>query len=148
MIFVPVWTGMTSQNWNLVFHLEPSMCQITTLIQTTQQDRPNPMGFWNSTDWRVRSYWASNFASVSASNSQTQPQSSSLNCISNPFHFNDKLSWKFIHKVNYYVSQLIWTDINKMGLIPNWVSNFASSSASYSQTQSEVPRSMWTDPNN
>ena len=28
-------------------------------------------------------------------------------------------------------------DINKMGLIPNWVSYFASASASYSQTQTQ-----------
>ena len=35
---------------------------------------------------RIRSRWAINFASASASNSQTQMQSSSLNWVSNPFH--------------------------------------------------------------
>ena len=59
---------------------------------------------------RVPSHWASNFASASASasNSQTQTQSSSLNCVSNPFHFNRKLSWKFSCKVNHDVSRSIW----------------------------------------
>ena len=50
---------------------------------------------------RVRSHWASNFASASASNSQAQMQmqSFSLNWVSNPFRINRKLSWKLVAKL-------------------------------------------------
>ena len=70
------------------------------------------------TGFRVRSHWASNFASASTSNSQTQTQSSLLNCGLNPFHINHKISGEFSCKVNHDVSWSIWMDINKMEWYP------------------------------
>ena len=61
----------------------------------------------------------------------------SLNWVSNPFHFNQKLRQKCSHKVNHDVGWSIWMNINKMGLILNWVRNFASVSASYWQMQTQ-----------
>ena len=87
---------------------------------------------------RVRSHWASNFASASACNSQMQTQSYSLNCISNPFYLNCKLSRKFSHKVNHNVSaQFQWT-------LLKWVWYLIERGTLHLCLR--VTRSVWTDP--
>ena len=97
---------------------------------------------------RVRSHWASNFASASTSNSQMQTQSYSLNWVSNPFHFNRELSRKFSHKlITMLVYQFeqtlikwVWYSIDRVTL------RLCLLVTRRRIRRRKVPRSMWTDP--
>ena len=92
---------------------------------------------------RVRSHWASNFAS--ASNSQMQTQSYSLNGISNPFYFNHKLSQKFSCKVNHDVSWSVWMDIMKWVWCPIEWGTLRLHLRITRRRKRRVARSVWTD---
>ena len=110
----------------------------------------------------LRSHWANNFASASESEFVAVEQAT-LRLHLQVTRRGRRKAQLGIKPISFYSAmQYKATHSNEISLIPNWVSNFASVSASYSQMQTQscllnrrkftcrrrrkVSRSMWTDP--